>query len=54
MTHATKRFVAAAGLASGIRLHDIRHGVATAMLARGVDTKNRVGGTGPLVCGIHG
>jgi integrase len=39
MTRATKRFVAKAGLPARLRLHDVRHGVATAMLANGVDTK---------------
>jgi integrase len=39
MSRAMKRLVARAGLPTGIRLHDVRHGVATAMLANGVDTK---------------
>jgi integrase len=39
MSRATKRFVVRAGLPAGVRLHDVRHGVATAMLASGVDTK---------------
>lgn len=39
MSRATKRFVKRAGLDPSVRLHDVRHGVATAMLANGVDTK---------------
>ena len=39
MTRATKRFVVCAGLPTGLRLHDVPHAVATAMLANGVDTK---------------
>lgn len=35
-THATKRLAIKAGLPAGTRLHDVRHGVATAMLAQGV------------------
>ncbi len=35
-THAFKRLARRAGLAPGIRLHDVRHGVATVLLERGV------------------
>ena len=35
-THAFKRLARRAGLAPGIRLHDVRHGVATVLLEHGV------------------
>jgi integrase len=38
-SRAFKRIAKKAGLPDGVRLHDVRHGVATAMLAEGVDTK---------------
>ncbi len=38
---------------AGVRLHDVRHGVATAMLASGVDTKDRISRTRSLHRGIH-
>jgi integrase len=38
-THAFKRIAKKAGLPAGVRLHDVRHGVAIAMLAQGVETK---------------
>lgn len=38
-SHPFKRIANRAGLPEGVRLHDIRHGVATAMLAANVDTK---------------
>lgn len=36
-SHATKRLMKAAGLDSATRLHDLRHGLATALLEQGVD-----------------
>jgi integrase len=38
-THAFKRIAKKAGLPAATRLHDVRHAVATAMLANGVETK---------------
>jgi len=38
-THAFKRIASKAGLPGTTRLHDVRHAVATAMLASGVETK---------------
>lgn len=39
MTHAFKRAATKAGLPDGVRLHDLRHGAATTLLAKGVDPK---------------
>ncbi len=36
-SHATKRFMKKAGLDPAMRLHDLRHGLATALLEQGVD-----------------
>jgi site-specific recombinase XerD len=38
-SHAFKRIARTAGLPDGVRLHVVRHGVATSVLAQGVDTK---------------
>lgn len=38
-SHAFKRLGKRAGLDPATRLHDLRHGVATALLEQGVDTK---------------
>jgi integrase len=36
-THATKRLIRKAGLDSAIRLHDLRHSLATTLLEEGID-----------------
>jgi len=36
-SHAVKRLMAKAGLPKATRLHDLRHGLATALLEEGVD-----------------